>query len=248
MSDEPNSRRPAAPQVNVRRTRHSNGIGKWAAGAAVAALLFGGGYYAWSQYGKTPATTEVADNSAFSAPTYDDAAGRAAPIDEAAAPVAPATVEQAYTAPATTEKAAAAPKRAAKAKIAANEIPAETIGVSNTDVAPATQSDELVVNAPRKPVWRYTPRADRLAEYYPASALDRGREGEASLHCMVGQKGILSCETVSEYPARAGFGRAAVQVARSFRHADQRADGSSAVGTPVNLRVLFRMAEGERRG
>jgi TonB family protein len=251
MSDEPASRRQAAPQVNV-RARHSSGIGKWAAGAAVAALLLGGGYYAWSQYGKNPSAAEVADNSGvFSAPAYDEAVGKAAPIEEAtgnAARAQPAavggvTADRTYAAK---EKTAAAPKRTTKTEIAAAEIPAETIGVSNTAVT--SQSDELVVNAPHRPVWRSTPSAERLSSYYPTFALDRGREGEASLTCTVGQKGILACERVSESPTRAGFGAAALRVAHAFRHAERRVDGSSAVGTQVNLRVLFRMAEDERRG
>jgi TonB family protein len=104
----------------------------------------------------------------------------------------------------------------------------------------------VIVNA-RRPIWRYAPRAERLAEYYPASALDRGREGEASLHCIIGEKGALDCERVSEYPERAGFGLAALKVARTLRHAEQRADGRSAIGTPIDLRVVFRMPEGERR-
>jgi TonB family protein len=143
----------------------------------------------------------------------------------------------------TTAAALAQPK---KARIAAAETPEETIGVSRAG-AQTTRSNEVVVNG-RRPVWRYTPRPERLAEYYPADALERGREGEASLHCMVQKKGVLDCTRVSETPARAGFGVAALRVARTFRHAEQRADGRNAIGTPINLHVVFRMADGERRG
>ncbi|MEJ0023929.1 MAG: TonB family protein [Alphaproteobacteria bacterium] len=105
----------------------------------------------------------------------------------------------------------------------------------------------MVVNPLHRPVWRYTPRPDRLAEYYPEDALERGREGEASLHCIIQKKGALNCEPVSESPARAGFGTAALRVSRTLRHADQLANGKDAIGTPINLHVVFRMAEGERR-
>ena len=68
------------------------------------------------------------------------------------------------------------------------------------------------------------------------------------MHCTVQERGALDCVKTSEMPANAGFGTAALRVARLFRHAPVRADGSSAIGSPVNLRVVFRMAENERRG
>ena len=37
-----------------------------------------------------------------------------------------------------------------------------------------------------------------------------------------------------------------MRVARSYRHATKRADGSDATSTPVILRVVFRMEEDER--
>jgi hypothetical protein len=51
---------------------------------------------------------------------------------------------------------------------------------------------------------------------------------------------------VSETPG--GFGNAALRVSRTLRHASRRADGSNATGTPVNLRVVFRIDDNQRRG
>ena len=59
------------------------------------------------------------------------------------------------------------------------------------------------------------------------------------------ENGALDCARVSETSTR--FGAAAMRVAHMFRHSQQRADGSSAIGTPVNLLVVFRMDD-TRRG
>lgn len=240
MSDEPSQTGRTSKSYHV--TRSQNSGMKWLAGAAAAAVLVGGGYYAYKNY--TPsetAPTEVAETS----PTF---AGPLEGGESSATQTATAeTAVQQGVAPTllSDETAAApAPKPKAKARVAAATIPTETIGVSRTGVS---QTEDLVVTPSRRPVWARTPRPERLSEFYPASALEWGREGEASLHCTVAEKGALNCVSVSETPARAGFGRAAVQVARTFRHAPQRADGKDAIGTPVNLRVLFRMDD-KRRG
>jgi hypothetical protein len=60
---------------------------------------------------------------------------------------------------------------------------------------------------------------------------------------MVEVGGSLDCQRVEETP---GFGPAAMRVARSLRHAPTRADGANAAGTPVNLRVVFRIDDNRR--
>ena len=90
------------------------------------------------------------------------------------------------------------------------------------------------------------PSERHLSALYPQRALERGREGEASLHCTVQDSGALDCVRVEETPG--GFGNAALRVARTLRHAPQLADGSDAAGSPVNLRVVFRIADDQRRG
>ncbi|UPT63863.1 MAG: energy transducer TonB [Hyphomonadaceae bacterium JAD_PAG50586_4] len=100
------------------------------------------------------------------------------------------------------------------------------------------------MTAPHRPIWARTPNERRLSALYPERALARGREGEARLTCIVQDGGALDCDRVSETPG--GFGAAAVRVARTFRHAPQLADGSNAIGTPVNLRVVFRIDDDPR--
>ena len=59
--------------------------------------------------------------------------------------------------------------------------------------------------------------------------------------------GALDCAPVSEYPARSGFGGAALRVAHMYRHGPTRRDGTDAIGSPVNLRVVFRIDDNDRR-
>jgi TonB family protein len=217
---------------------------KWAAGAAAAAVLLGGGYYAWKTYAPAPAVSEVAADNTTS---FDTALSGAPEYSEARGGDAAVKSDLATAGAADDAKASDAKAQKAKPRVAAAVIPEQTIGVSRAG-ARANQTDDLVVTGTRRPVWRSTPSAERLSSCYPSSALERGREGEASLQCTVKERGLLSCVSVSETPARQGFGRAAIQVAHTFRHAPKRADGRDALGTPVNLRVLFRMADSDRRG
>lgn len=224
------------------------GAGKWLAGAAIAAVLLGGGYYAWSTYSDSP-STQSAQNEAFDT-DYQYDPERAGPIGAANDSSSIASPdESASAAPASAQSAPARTTRRAAATPAAATAAEQTIGITpaSAEAAPY-DDDEIVVTGARRPIWASTPSARRLSTLYPQRALDRGREGEASLQCTVLENGRLDCVPVSETPERAGFGTAAVRVARTFRHAPQLADGSDAAGSAVNLRVVFRMAdEGDRR-
>ncbi len=121
----------------------------------------------------------------------------------------------------------------------------EVIGVTPAS-AIAQDDNPIVVEAARRPLWTQRPSAWRLASTYPTRALEEGREGEASIHCTVLQNGALDCVRVSEFPANAGFGGAALRVAQMYRHSAMLANGKEAIGAPVNLRVLFRIADNDR--
>jgi TonB family protein len=106
---------------------------------------------------------------------------------------------------------------------------------------PVHEAEELVINGSVRPVWARMPSPRRLAALYPERALDRGREGEVLLHCVVMDDGALDCAPVS---ATAGvFEHAAMRVSRNLRHAAMTRDGHDAAGTPVNLRVVFRISD-----
>jgi TonB family protein len=203
-------------------------MAKWLLGGAAAVLLLGAGYFAWKTMAPTQENqTETAYNDPYAAEPL-------APSQEAtAADVA------ADASPAASEPPAPRPARRARA------VPEETIGVTPASATTSHDSDEIVVTA-RRPTWTQTPSARRLAALYPERARARGREGEARLHCTVQDGGALDCEQVSE--TSRDFGQAALRVARTLRHSPQLADGRDAAGTPVNLRVVFRMEDERRRG
>lgn len=229
MSDQPNQ----TPPTTVRASKPGGGS-KWLLGGVAALILLGGGYFAWKNTTPNQNTMAIAANQ-----SYGDAPLRAGPLarDDAALAESSATTDNRA---ASSASRAARPARRTLARDVAAE---ETIGL--TPVSAIHESEEIIVPGARRPVWASAPSARRLSALYPERALERGREGEASLHCMVLDNGALDCQRVSETP---GFGRAALRVASQLRHAPQRADGSDAAGSPVNLRVVFRIEDENRRG
>ena len=221
-------------EARIREPKDGGGMAKWLLGGAVAVLLLGGGYFALKAANPDPA--EVAHNDPQSA----EPVGTGALYADEASNIA---ADESDAAPA---EARAAPRNRAET------IPEVTIGVTPAHAvasggeAEGQDSDEIVVTAPHTPIWSRTPSARRLSSMYPERALERGREGEARLHCVVQAGGALDCERMSETPG-GGFGVAALRVARGFRHAPTLADGADAVGSSVRLRVVFRMEEPPRR-
>lgn len=234
MSEKPNQSAPKpAPKPAPRDKQPGNG-GKWLLGAAAAIVLIGGGFAVMQNISQPSDQTE----SAFNAPadTYgvsEMPANETADQDLAALEAEPAA---ASAPPATPARRTTPPT--------AEPIPEATIGITPASATTAHNDDEIVVTA-RRPIWASTPSARRLSALYPERALERGQEGEARLACLVQARGQLDCEQVEASPG--GFGPAALRVARTFRHADTLANGQSAEGTPVNLRVVFRVADDDRR-
>lgn len=229
------------------RASKGGGGGKWLIAAGAAAVILGGGYFAYQSM--TPsANTQAAYNDQYDDPYGSDPL-RAGPIDREEEPLAEgAALDDSANAPAPAARRASTPARASttprRTTVAEADVPEETIGVMPVN-ATVSDSEEIIVNPPRRPVWTRTPNARRLSAFYPESDLNRGREGEARLSCTVADGGALDCARASE--TSAGFGRAALRVARTYRHSTTLADGSDATGTPVNLRVLFRLADEDRR-
>lgn len=218
------------------RASKGGGAGKWLIGAVVAAGLVGGGYYAWKTY--APAASEQSE-TAFN-DHYAEEPARAGPLEDEQG----TTTEAASTDEATVQSETPTPARRAtnaartQPTQTAEVVPEETIGITPINATTTADESDVVITAHR-PIWTHRPTARRLSALYPERALERGREGEASLHCIVQDGGALGCETVSATPG--GFSNAAQRVARTYRHSTQLSDGSSAIGSPVNLRVIFRI-------
>jgi outer membrane biosynthesis protein TonB len=220
---------------------NGGGAGKWLLGGLAAVVLVGGGYAAWKTMSPQQDRSQFAYNDEY-ADEYGADPLRAGPLESDEHIVAESASADDGPAPA---PASARSTPAPRATTGADEaVPEATFGITPIS---ATNDDadaqDIVVTAPRQPVWARTPSTRRLSTMYPQHALEAGREGEASLHCMVEVGGSLDCQRVEETP---GFGPAAMRVARSLRHAPTRADGANAAGTPVNLRVVFRIADTRR--
>lgn len=212
------------------------GAGKWLLGGLVAVVLAGAGYFAWKNYTPAQPETQTAYNDQY---TSESEHAGPLPSEQSSAP----TNATSDSAAADNSAPAAAPVRRGTTRTAA--VPEETVGITPASATVTNNEDEgVIINAPRRPVWSRTPSSRRLAALYPAVAQEQGREGEAELHCTVQQSGMLDCVRVTE---TRGFGNAALRVASTFRHAPQLADGRDATGTPVNLRVLFRLPPEDRR-
>lgn len=236
---------PARGASTIKSSKGGGGAGKWLIGGLAAVVLASGGYAAYKTFSPGQGT-DVAYNDEY---VGDDPSGE--PLNFAAPQEALA--DNGVAAPAATDDdPPARTQRRAPAHTAA-AVPEETIGVtpqSTSDEASIVEAsvdgDDVIVRARRRPVWASVPAARRLTAYYPERARATGREGEARLHCIVEAGGVLDCDRVEETSAM--FGVAAMRVARTFRHAETLPDGRDAVGTPVNLRVVFRLEDEQRRG
>lgn len=233
--------------TTIRASKGGGGGGKLLLGVVAAAVLIGGGYWAYKNYAQPTDGAQTAYNDSYSSQSYADDPLRAGPVDSTndATPAAETASLDASTS--SSSQARSTPARRTTAAARSNEVPEETIGITPinaTSDEAFNGGDDIVVTGVRRPIWDRTPTARRLSALYPERALERGREGEARLHCMVQGDGSLDCVRAEETPG--GFGPAALRVARTFRHAPQLADGSSAAGSPVNLRVVFRIDENQR--
>jgi TonB family protein len=226
---------PTHGATTIRAAKGGGGGGKLLIGALAAVVLVGGGYFVWKNMTPAQDATELA----YDDPYADDSL-RAGPADSDTL-ANTASTDDSIASPDESEPARRSAARSAP-------VPEATIGVTpasvTTEDAAVQDGGDIVVTAPPRPVWVRTPTERRLTSLYPTRALERGREGEARLQCTVLSGGALDCARVEETPG--GFGNAALRVARTLRHAPTRADGSDAAGTPVNLRVVFRIGENQR--
>jgi TonB family protein len=218
------------------------GAGRWLLGGLAALVLVGGGYAAYKTVGPGQQDTQSAYNE-----SYDDASGddplRAGPLPgDDNLPAESSSLDDSNTAPAPAAERRSTTRRSTPVRAA--EVPEETIGITPINATSDDVGDDIVVRGQRRPVWSRVPNERSLTALYPERARMRGREGEARLQCTVQDGGVLDCVRSEETSSQ--FGAAAIRVARTYRHAPTLRDGTDATGTPVNLRVVFRLEDEER--
>ena len=92
-------------------------------------------------------------------------------------------------------------------------------------------------------VWARRISGNDLQEVYPRRALSMGRGGSVQLRCVIASNLTIGCVAASEEPSGFGFGRAAVRASRKMKSEPRLADGRSAVGEVVNLRLVFELED-----
>lgn len=107
---------------------------------------------------------------------------------------------------------------------------------SSTTVSPV----DIAKPQPDVPRWLRMPSPSTVAKSYPKKALRRGQAGRVVLDCVTDAEGRMKdCQIVSETPAGAGFGQAALTLSGAFQLTKTTTSGKSTEGLHMRLPIGF---------
>lgn len=216
-------------------------------GVALAALAHGGLVLWLTRQGFAPPVLPPDDPAAMRMEVYRPVPPpepvpaelvKASPVAPERPTVAPRAAQNIADAPQTAPFTPAEPDSAVEGPPRVATTPAAPPIAEKPAAPPA--ADPVV----RAPALLRPPSAADLARFYPDRAQRLGVEGRTEIACTIDASGrAAACRVLGESPADAGFGRAALDLARTFRFSPKTVDGKAVGGGEVRIPLRWTLAE-----